>query len=448
MAGSVPVRADSGRIRRNPRSCWTSPAVDTDVHPGGAPRSLFFLRLFRRRDRYRPVSVNGELRGELIEMGLKGGLAAVGVCEATPFDSVRDVLLERRGLGLNGEMQFTYRNPQRSTDPSRTLPGARSMIVAAYRYDTNVVDSDEVGAEVVASVNRSVTYGRVARYATDDHYDRLRGLLRSLSAHLKAEGYKAVVVCDDNAMVDRAAAVRAGLGFYGKSANVLLPGQGSWFVLGSVITDAELEPTGGQVPDGCGTCTRCLDGCPTWAIIAPGVVDARRCLSWLIQAPGDFPREFRGALGDRIYGCDECQEVCPPSRRADRLDIGRSPRGAEPAAPRHSPHGWVDVEWMLSASDTELMAELGRWYIPGRDPVYLRRNALVVYGNRTVPTTEGEAESVLGPHLDGENEMIAAHAAWAALNLGHPGLVTSRLSRPAIADELAEFGIQVETFHR
>src|SRR5438105_6711215 len=139
-----------------------------------------------------------------------------------------------------------------------------------------------------------------------------------MARRLEVDGWRARVLADDNALVDREAARRAGLGWYGKNANVLLPGAGSWFVLGSVVTDAPLPPADHEVPDGCGSCTRCLDGCPTGAIVAPGVVDARRCLAWLVQQPGSFPVELRAALGDRIYGCDDCQEVCPPNHRAER----------------------------------------------------------------------------------------------------------------------------------
>lgn len=398
------------------------------------------------------MSGTEELRDELIQLGLEGGLATVGVCEAEPFLAAREVLFERRDMGLNGDMQFTYRNPERSTDPAQALRNARSMIVAAYRYDT----------DLQAPGDDAKTYGRVARYATSDHYDRLRGVLRQIAQRLKDTGHRAVVVCDDNAMVDRAVAVRAGLGFYGKSANVLLPGQGSWFVLGSVITDAEFEPTGSTLPDGCGTCTRCLDGCPTQAIVAPGVVDARRCLSWLIQAPGDFPREFRRALRDRIYGCDDCQEVCPPSRRADRLGINAPqvpgpladvPSGDDPSSVDNGrvdngwvDNGWVDIEWMLSAADDDLLGRLGRWYIAKRDPNYLRRNALIVYGNSAEGRDRQRVEATLGPYLDGPDDMLAGHAAWAALNLGHRELLDSRLDRPVVARELALFTEAGETF--
>ncbi len=216
------------------------------------------------------------------------------------------------------------------------------------------------------------------------------------------------MLCDDNALVDRAAAHRAGLGWYGKNANVLLPGHGSWFVLGSVVTDAPLPVAEQPVPDGCGSCTRCLDGCPTDAIVAPGVVDARRCLAWLVQAEGDFPEEFRIALGDRIYGCDDCQEVCPPNRRLERDPDQVRLAGRD---------AWVDLVELLEADDLQLLARHGRWYIPRRDARYLRRNALVALGN-VGDVTDGRVVAVIERHLALDDEMLQRHAAWAARQIG------------------------------
>jgi epoxyqueuosine reductase len=259
----------------------------------------------------------------------------------------------------------------------------------------------------------------VARYATtrgdgSDHYAALRDALAEVADELRAAGYRALVLADDNALVDRAAAQRAGLGWYGKNANLLLPGRGSWFVLGSVVTDAPLGPHGREVSDGCGACRRCLDGCPTGAIVAPGVVDARRCLAWHLQMEGEFPREFRRALGDRIYGCDDCQEVCPPNRRA-------VPAPGDPPG-----EASVDVIELLTASDAELLARHGRWYVPRRDPNYLRRNALVVLGNSGRSRPPGgydEIDDVLVRHLRGPDDLLAAHATWAALRLDRADLL-------------------------
>lgn len=326
---------------------------------------------------------------ELRAVGLASGLVAVGVTGVEPFTGARRALEARKAAGLHGGMQFTYRNPARATEPERLLPGARSLLVGAHPY---------AGGEVDEPAGRR-PLGRVARYATDDHYAALRAALGRMADVLRAAGHRTRVVADDNGLVDRAAAVRAGLGWQGRNANVLVPGHGSWVVLGAVVTDAEL-PVDEPVEDGCGTCRRCLDGCPTGAIVAAGVVDARRCLAWLVQAEGPFPLEHRIALGGRIYGCDDCQEVCPPSRRG--------PEGATPVAAG----AWVDLLDLLDADDDALLAAHGRWYVPRRDPRYLRRNALVALGNVGDPT-DGEVRSRLGALAAGEDELLAEHARWA-----------------------------------
>lgn len=376
--------------------------------------------------------MTADLRDELVAIGRSAGLAEVGVCDAGPFDDVRRTLEERRDAGLHGGMAFTYRNPARSTDPDRALPGARSLVVGALRYDSAMPEPPVAPA------------ARVARYATTDHYATLRSALGEIAERLRRDGHRAMVVADDNALVDRAVAVRAGIGWAGKSSNVLLPGRGSWFVLGSVITDAAIERTGPMVEDGCGTCRRCMDGCPTGAIVQPGVVDARRCLAWLVQRDGEFPHELRAALGDRIYGCDECQEVCPPTRRADSepIDVPTVPVTLTAPGPPGS-GTWIDLEWLLTAADDELMAGIGRWYVPRREPRFVRRNALVVLGNRHSSTaTTAWVRPVLGRYLDGPDDLLAGHAACAALRLGLGDLVEvpTRACRDAVAEELARHG--------
>lgn len=334
---------------------------------------------------------------EVISTGLAAGLDSVGVASAEAFKSTRVTLMERRERGLHGGMAFTYRNPDRSTDPARTVPGAQSLVVGALGYRSSAPTAP----------NRAV--GRVAAYARSDHYAKLRESLGLIANLLHDAGHKAAVVADDNALVDREAAQRAGLGWYGKNSNILLPGKGSWFVLGSVITTASLEPST-PVPDQCGPCRRCLDGCPTGAIVAPGVVDARRCLAWLVQADGDFPLEFREALGDRIYGCDDCQEVCPPNRVADSEDSGA---GAWP----EDDTAWVNLVELLQLDDDELMARYGRWYIPKREPRYVRRNALVALGN-SGRGADPDVVHTVRRYRSASDPMLARHADWAAAALG------------------------------
>ena len=349
---------------------------------------------------------------ELEALGRRHGLDAVGCAPAEAFATTRRHLEQRRAGGLHAGMSFTYRRPERSTDPQAALPGAQALIVGARGYRRHAAAAGDRPAEGAGARPA----GRVARYAWEDHYAPLRTALTEVARALKAEGWRARVLADDNALVDREAAYRAGLGWYGKNANLLLPGQGSWFVLGSVLTDAPVAPSRDRVEDGCGSCTRCLDGCPTGAIVAPGVVDARRCLAWLLQVEGPFPREHRVALGDRLYGCDDCQEVCPPNRRVDRHDA------AEPAGTDAEPS--VDLVALLAAGDDELLRRHGRWYVPRREARYLRRNALVVLGNVADPA-DAEVAAAVRRALADDDGLIRAHAVWAARRLGRADLLSA-----------------------
>jgi len=361
---------------------------------------------------------------ELRQVGLDAGLSAVGTCAIGSWTHTRGLLESRRADGLAGGMAFTYRKPARSTEPGRIIRNARSLVVGAWSYAQSVP-----AAPGPASA-------RVARYATADHYAHMDAALGVIAAHLRARGHRCVVTSDDNALVDREAAWRAGIGSAGKNANILLPGQGSWFVLGSVVTDADLPTARTPVPDACGSCRRCLDGCPTGAIVAPGVVDARRCLAWMLQAPGEFPREWRVTLGDRLYGCDDCQEVCPPNRRADAAVNGALTATDPPL--EDDPGSWVDAIAALGLTDDELLARFGRWYIPGRDPGVLRRNLLLVIAN-VAPADAPGLTDALRTHLRHRDDVVAATAAWAAIRTGHASLLDEPgvAQRPAVRAEVA-----------
>ena len=335
---------------------------------------------------------------ELTRIVRQAGADRVGVTSAEPLLRARSAIEARIAAGHADDMQFTFRNPERSTTPAMSVPGARSIIVAARSYWSHDEDSSRTKS------NDGHIAAHVARYARRDHYEPLRDALRVAAARLKRDGHRATVFADDNSIVDREVAWRAGLGWYGKNANLLLEGLGSWFVLGCVVTTAELERTEREVADGCGPCRRCIDACPTGAIVEPGVVDARRCLAWLAQKPGTFAPAYRSALGTRIYGCDDCQEVCPPSRRGA---IART-HGDE--------QGSVDALELLTAPDDEVLRIAGRWYVADRDPRWVRRNALLVVGNAGV--VSDDVTSVLARYVHGDDRLLAEHASWAAQQLG------------------------------
>lgn len=359
-----------------------------------------------------PAVSSNRYAEQLIELGVASGLHRVGVTSADVLNRAREVLTTRKSLGLHNEMQFTYRNPIRSTDPTSTMPTARSIIVGARSYATQMpIKPDEVSA-------------RVARYAWADYYELLRFGLGQIATQLKADGWRAIVLADDNSIVDREVAYQAGLGWYGKNANLLIEGAGSYFVLGSVVTDAPLRPSTKTVKDGCGSCQRCIDNCPTRAIIAPGVVDARKCLAWLLQKPGVFDSAYRVALGDRLYGCDDCQEVCPPTVRNAIVEQTQGKTRA-----------WTSVMSVLESDDETLLKNFKAWYIADRDPKWLRRNALIILGNIGDALDE-RTQIVLKRYLVDREPILRAHAVWATARLGLHNLLPPKDIDPIVQTEL------------
>jgi epoxyqueuosine reductase len=339
---------------------------------------------------------------QLLTLGRNSGLHQVGVASAEVLHRARQALNERKSQGLHNQMQFTYRNPNRSTDPTAALPSAKSVIVGALSYSTQMPEQPEKLS------------ARVARYVWSDYYAQLRESLRQIAKQLESDGFRAVVLADDNAIVDREVAYQAGLGWFGKNSNLLIAGAGSYFVLGCVVTNASLVVAEKPVEDGCGSCRRCLGNCPTQAIIAPGVIDANKCLAWLLQKPGVFDRDFRVALGDRLYGCDDCQEVCPPTVRFEKRT---SVIADEPVKHDDRANAWVSVQKILLADDESLLKEFGAWYIANRDPKWLRRNALVILGNI------GDADDklvveLLQKYCNHGDAILRSHAVWAAARLG------------------------------
>ena len=369
-----------------------------------------------------PDASSVEYTEAILEFARSLGLDRVGVTHAGILERARVALVDRRDRGLSDTMGFTFRDPIRSTDPDRAVTGAQSIVVAALSYAAD--ETDEPGP----------LSARVARYARHDFYTPLRQSLQQVALRLRRDGFRAVVFADENDLVDREVAWRAGLGWWGKNANLLVPGAGSWFVLGSLVTTAPLRATAEPAPDGCGSCRRCFDDCPTGAIVDSGVVDARRCLAWLVQKPGIFPREFRAALGDRLYGCDDCQESCPPTVRLGRRVPARMGSGG--------PGAFVDVMEVLTADDDHLLDRFGRWYLAERDPRWLRRNALVILGNIASTPVDEPVLEVLRHYLSHRDPMLRAHAVWAAGRLGRPDLVSALVDDPDpdVRAELAQVG--------
>ncbi len=351
--------------------------------------------------------MSDELWRRVVAAGRGAGLDVMGVTAVRSWTSTRVDLERRRAHGYASTMQFTYRAPARSTEPNRILAGARRIVVGAVDYGGRTVAPDDD-----VPTDGPVARAAVARYAAMDHHRRLQRALGAAAAVIRDAGHRAVVVADDNALVDREAAWRAGIGWYGKNSLLLVPGRGSWFVLGSVVTDAPIPLVGEPRPDGCGTCERCLPACPTGAIVAPGVVDAGRCLSWILQAPGRFPMEYRRSLGHRVYGCDDCQEACPPSRAAELRFRRQNGPGTV--------IGFIDVVEALAVDDVELMSRVPHWYVPGRDGSVIRRNLLIVAGN-VGDGRDAELLAAVAAQTHHGDDAVVDAARWALAEIAERG---------------------------
>jgi len=309
-------------------------------------------------------------------------------------------------------------------DPGALMPGCRSIVVLAINY----WPGPEHGGPAKA---------RVARYAHGRDYHRVLGQkIRSLADWLGAlTGSATRSFVDTGPVLERAWAERAGIGWIGKNANLIRRDLGSWLLLGEILTAAELRPDPGPHAEFCGECTACRDACPTGAIVADGVVDSNRCISyWTIEHRGPVPRDLRPALGDWLFGCDECQTVCPwnvrfarptsPDRFRRREDLARPDPseilGLDEAAfrARYSGSSFMRAKWQG-----------------------LRRNACVVLGNRR---ERSGTSALVGALCDDPDPVIRSHAAWALGRIGGPAAVDALQRRgpeepePEVAREIRD----------
>jgi epoxyqueuosine reductase len=329
---------------------------------------------------------------ELNRLAEELGLDAVGAAPAEPYEGTERHIHERRARGLFADMRFTMAQPEVSCHPEALLEGARTVVSAALCYYART-----------PSPTVPPPLGRLPRYTWSDAYTELREKLDELGRRL---GGSYRVFVDANQHVDREAAARSGVGFYGKNTMLITRRFGSWVVLGALVTDAELEPTP-PLPLDCGSCTLCIDACPTGALDEPGTLDATKCLSYWTQSSGSIPEPYRAELGDQVYGCDICQDVCPWNRGIEkRRAHNELPDGAEPHVSL--------VEW-LELDGTELARRYDRLFVPRNDPRYLRRNALVALGNSG--HGDPRARRVAERFLDDPDPLLREHAQWAAQRL-------------------------------
>lgn len=304
-------------------------------------------------------------------------------------------------------------------DPQTSLPGARSIICTATSYLTTEVPHDPYAPGLRGAVSRH-SWGR-------DYHRVIGERLRALASWIELEfsGAKCLACVDTGPLIDRAAAVRAGIGWYGKNANVLTREFGSWVLLGEVITTLDL-PADAPLSKNCGECVTCIDRCPTGAIGPDGAIDARRCISDLTQLNAPIPRALRPAIGNRIWGCDDCQSVCPVNERKER----DSATASTTFAPMPAIGTSVDLPAVLKMTK----GQYRRWFKPTsmawRGKAVLQRNAAVALGN----SRDKGAVAPLVEALRDRKPLVRGHAAWA---LGELGALSGEQGRDALANLLA-----------
>lgn len=335
------------------------------------------------------------------------GFDAVGIARAVPLERDHARYEQFIARGFHGEMAWLARDPtvRRRADDDGILSGARSVICVASAYKRDA--ADEARDPPLAKT--------IARYARGrDYHNGLRKKLRKLAEFVRTleDGARARPLCDDAPILERAWAARAGLGFIGKNGLLIVPGLGSLALLGEVVTTVEIEADE-PIAERCGSCRRCLDACPTRAIIEPFVIDARKCISYLtIEMRSEIPVSLRTDVGEHLFGCDDCQTVCP---------FNQSPRPTK-AAPRYEPlERWAEasLEELLSLEQgSERWSEVGEGSPLRRATAEgLARNAAVVLGNRgdraSLDALDRAAESHPSP-------IVRDAARWAADRVRKP----------------------------
>lgn len=341
------------------------------------------------------------------------------LCGVAPVHGLEELasLPEWLERGYAGEMKYLF--DARRASPADVLQGAQSLIVCGLNYNTAAPYSTQAASAAVESPR-----GWISRYAWGDDYHSVLGAkLEELLTQIRAqftERFDARAYVDTGPIVERVAARHAGLGWLAKNTCLINEQLGSWLFLGVIITTLDLEPSlgRGESPpaDLCGQCTLCIEACPTGAIVEPYVLDARRCISYLtIELRGSIPEELRAPMGQHVFGCDICQDVCPWNRRAPLTSQAAfAPRGREGSHSLLQP----ELEWLVSLSEAEFRELFQGSAVRRTKWQGLIRNACVALGNSAtplaaVPAVRQRILAVLERLAAGDDALIAEHARWA-----------------------------------
>lgn len=351
--------------------------------------------------------MNAQLsRNDLSTIANSERLSIVGVTTAEPFHELSEYLVRHVERGhMQGLSWFTPERALQSCDPRVLHPTARSVVSVAVPFWSGHAEPPD----------DDVLRGCIARYAWGrDYHDTLRRRMRALVARIEeslGHAIEARTLVDTARIVDRAAAARAGVGWYGKNSMIIVPGHGSWVMLGEIVLDVELQPDLPLARD-CGRCSICIDRCPTGAIVEPYRIDTPRCISFLtIEERGPIPIALRASMGNWVFGCDVCQDVCPYTLAAGVEDDAEF-------RPRTLDNAFPSLAWLAAMSEAEFRAVYSGTAVTRAKRAGMARNAAVALGNCGNSAAEPILRRMLTLH---DSPLVRGHAAWGLAHLieGH-----------------------------
>jgi epoxyqueuosine reductase len=375
-----------------------------------------------------------ERAARTIELARATGFDLCGIAPATEFPELArlDDWLER---GYAGEMRY-LQDPRRKS-PADAMQGARSVIVCALNYNTAFPSSTDTAHPTRPDEGLR---GWISRYAWGDDYhhvlaEKLDGLIEELRAEFR-EPFEARAYVDTGPIVERVAAKYAGLGWLAKNTCLINEDLGSFLFLGVILTTldlaASLDAVEPPAPDLCGNCSLCIDACPTGAIVEPYVLDARRCISYLtIELRGSIPDEFCEPIGQHVFGCDICQDVCPWNRRAPATPLPNF----QPRRPAEHSLFSPDLEWLVSLNEEEFREVFRGSPVKRTKWRGLVRNACVVIGNSSLRPGQRRYSEIcarLSQLTASGDAILAEHARWALRRIGFPSNLPQPRSAPVV----------------
>ncbi|UED74081.1 tRNA epoxyqueuosine(34) reductase QueG [Brevibacillus sp. DP1.3A] len=364
-----------------------------------------------------------QTKQSIIDYAKEIGIDKIGFASADPFTTLKERLIVHREKGY--ESGFEEHDLEKRTNPELLLEGARSLISIALAYPSKLKNPPKSEPGAYRGILCRAAWGTDYHHVLRDKLDKLTRFIMELEPGTRIES-----MVDTGELSDRAVAERAGIGFVGKNCAIITPEFGSWVYLGELVTNLPL-PSDQPIEEGCGDCNICVDACPTGALIQGGQLDAQRCVAYLTQVKDFIPDEFRGKIGNRLYGCDTCQTVCPKNRRIDNDHHAEFHPDPEIAKPLLIP--------LLQMSNKEFKEKFGQSSSSWRGKKPIQRNAILALAHFKDRTAVPHLERLL---FEDPRPVIRGTAAWALGKIGgeqaQEALITAKAKEasPEVVEEI------------